>query len=95
MRITRDGPGQGEEYQITHPEAQVNGILKGSYYGTMSDTISVTCRGGSGPTRLRVLIEYKEEVSVVVGLTRLGARWQTQLRSHVFGMSLVAHVSTC
>lgn len=66
VRITRDGPGKGEEYNMTHPEAQVNGILKGSYYGTMSDTISVTCRGGSGPTKFRALIEYKEEVSAVV-----------------------------
>ncbi|CAK9786953.1 unnamed protein product [Cutaneotrichosporon oleaginosum] len=61
VRILRDGPGKGEEYQITHPDAQVNGILKGAYYGTMSDTISVTCRGGSATTRLRALIEYKEE----------------------------------
>ncbi|BEI91296.1 uncharacterized protein CcaverHIS019_0401160 [Cutaneotrichosporon cavernicola] len=61
VRILRDGPGKGEEYQITHPDAQVNGILKGSYYGTMSDVISVTCRGGSAKTRLRVLVEYKEE----------------------------------
>jgi hypothetical protein len=63
VRILRDGPGKGEEYQITHPEAQVNGILKGSYYGTMSDQISVTVRGGEGKTRLRVLIDYKDEVS--------------------------------
>lgn len=64
VRITRKGPGEGEEYQITHPDAQVNGILKGAYYGTMSDSISVTCRGGGGEgnlTRLRTLVEYKEE----------------------------------
>lgn len=62
IRIKRDGPGKGEEYQITHPAAQVNGILKGSYYGTMSDQISVTVRGGDASTRLRVLLDYKDEV---------------------------------
>jgi hypothetical protein len=62
VRITRDGPGKGEEYQITHPAAQVNGILKGSYYGTMSESISVTVRGtDDAKTRLRCLIEYKDE----------------------------------
>lgn len=43
----------------------MNGILKGSYYGTMSDVVSVTVRGGegegNGKPRLRTLIEYKEE----------------------------------
>lgn len=67
VRILRDGPGKGEEYQITHPEAQVSGILKGAYYGTMSDQISVTVRGGEGKTRLRVLLDYKDEVSLKCG----------------------------
>nr|XP_019046799.1 hypothetical protein I302_03402 [Kwoniella bestiolae CBS 10118]OCF25729.1 hypothetical protein I302_03402 [Kwoniella bestiolae CBS 10118] len=62
IRIARDGPGKGEEYQITHPSASVNGILKGSYYGTISDQISITCRGGEdGKTKLRALIDYKDE----------------------------------
>ncbi|ODO06215.1 hypothetical protein L198_01447 [Cryptococcus wingfieldii CBS 7118] len=62
VRVARDGPGKGEEYQISHPSAAVNGILKGSYYGTISDFIQVTCRGGdSGPTKLRTLLDYKEE----------------------------------
>lgn len=39
----------------------MNGILKGSYYGTMSDVVSVTVRGGQSGTKLRTLIEYKEE----------------------------------
>lgn len=39
----------------------MNGILKGSYYGTMSDIVSVTVRGGASKTKLRTLIEYKEE----------------------------------
>lgn len=63
VRISRDGPGKGEEYQITHPAAQVNGILKGSYYGTISDQISITCSGGDAGdgTKLRVLLDYKDE----------------------------------
>ncbi|KAI9636141.1 uncharacterized protein MKK02DRAFT_44845 [Dioszegia hungarica] len=62
VKIKREGPGQGEEYRITHPQACVNGILKGSYYGTISDQISVTCAGGSsGKTKLRALLDYKDE----------------------------------
>ncbi|WVQ98380.1 hypothetical protein IAU59_005503 [Kwoniella sp. CBS 9459] len=62
IRIAREGPGQGEEYQITHPSASVNGILKGSYYGTISDQIQVTCRGGEkSQTKYRALIDYKDE----------------------------------
>ncbi|KAL1407285.1 hypothetical protein Q8F55_006706 [Vanrija albida] len=66
IRILRDGPGKGEEYQITHPEAQVNGILKGAYYGTMSDQVAVTVRGGDGATKLRVLLDYKDEPRFLV-----------------------------
>lgn len=80
IRINRDGPGKGEarlvpvvearhlqsqEYQITHPQAQVNGILKGAFYGTISDQISITCRGGTdtkGKGKLRALLDYKDEV---------------------------------
>lgn len=53
-----------QEYCISHPQAQVNGILKGSYYGTISDQISITCKGGEGKdkTRLRTLLDYKDEV---------------------------------
>ncbi|CAD6575916.1 MAG: hypothetical protein TREMPRED_001538 [Tremellales sp. Tagirdzhanova-0007] len=62
VRIARPGPGHGEEYQITHPVAQVNGIIKGAYYGTISDQISITCRGGDGQTsKLRTLLDYKDE----------------------------------
>ncbi|GFZ51684.1 Oxysterol-binding protein-like protein 1 [Saitozyma sp. JCM 24511] len=61
VRINREGPGKGEEYQITHPSAQVNGIIKGAYYGTISDQISVTCRGGDGKVKLRTLLDYKDE----------------------------------
>lgn len=51
-----------QEYQIGLPSAAVNGILKGVYYGTISDQISVTCRGGEGKTKYRALLDYKEEV---------------------------------
>ncbi|WRT64457.1 uncharacterized protein IL334_001389 [Kwoniella shivajii] len=62
LKIAREGPGQGEEYQITHPSASVNGILKGSYYGTISDQIQINCRGGEkSKTKLRALIDYKDE----------------------------------
>ncbi|WWD21789.1 hypothetical protein CI109_106277 [Kwoniella shandongensis] len=62
LRIARDGPGKGEEYQITHPAAAVNGILKGSYYGTISDQIQITCREGEkSNTKYRALIDYKDE----------------------------------
>ncbi|OXG83936.1 hypothetical protein C348_02476 [Cryptococcus neoformans Gb118] len=62
VRIVRDGPGQNEEYQITHPAAAVNGILKGSYYGTISDVVQITCRGGAKTTtKLKALLDYKEE----------------------------------
>jgi hypothetical protein len=38
--------------------------LKGSYYGTISDQISITCSGGeSSTTKLRTILDYKDEVS--------------------------------
>ena len=44
--------------------AQVNGIVRGAYYGTISDQTSVTCRGGAeGKTKLRAILDYKDEVS--------------------------------
>lgn len=39
IRIT-SGPGQGEKYRITHPTACVNGILRGSFYATVTDSVS-------------------------------------------------------
>ncbi|KAJ9120108.1 hypothetical protein QFC22_003006 [Naganishia vaughanmartiniae] len=54
--------GSGEQYQVTHPIAQVNGILKGTFYGTIGDKITVTCRGGKpGKTKLKAIIEYRDE----------------------------------
>lgn len=38
VRIT-GGHGAGEMYQITHPTAQVNGILRGSFYATVADSV--------------------------------------------------------
>lgn len=59
------GPGEGERYHITHPIANVNGILRGSFYVTVSDTTIITCSGGKEGPMLRTVIEYKEEVSTI------------------------------
>ena len=59
------GPGAGEHYQITHPVAHVNGVLRGSFYATVHENTIVTCTGGPGVENgemLRAIIEYKEEV---------------------------------
>ncbi|THH30565.1 hypothetical protein EUX98_g3621 [Antrodiella citrinella] len=54
------GPGEGETYQITHPTAYVNGLLRGSFYITVADSTIITCTGPDGQN-LRTIIEYKEE----------------------------------
>lgn len=54
------GPGMGEKYHITHPVANVNGILRGSFYITVGDSTIVTCIGAKG-VAYRAVIEYKEE----------------------------------
>jgi hypothetical protein len=62
------GPGAGENYQITHPVANVNGVLRGSFYATVHESTIVTCSGGPGVGDgewLRAIIEYKEEVRCV------------------------------
>lgn len=58
----------GEEYQITHPSASINGLLRGSLWVAICDNLYVTCRGGKRDkpegddgTRLRAVIEYKDE----------------------------------
>ncbi|SJX63197.1 related to OSH6-member of an oxysterol-binding protein family [Sporisorium reilianum f. sp. reilianum] len=58
----------GEEYQITHPTASINGLLRGSPWVAICDNLYVTCRGGKrdkGPgddgSRLRAIVEYKDE----------------------------------
>lgn len=56
---------EGEEYQITHPTASINGLLRGSLWVAICDTLSVTCRGGKRDqddgTRLRAIVDYKDE----------------------------------
>jgi hypothetical protein len=61
------GHGAGERYQITHPVAHVNGVLRGSFYATVHESTIITCTGGSGVGDgefLRTIVEYKEEVRV-------------------------------
>ncbi|KAF4616483.1 hypothetical protein D9613_008697 [Agrocybe pediades] len=55
------GPGEGEKYHITHPVASVNGILRGSFYVTVSESTIITCEGGKPGHKFRTIIEYKEE----------------------------------
>lgn len=56
------GYGEGETYHITHPTANVNGILRGSFYVTIGETTIITCTGGKPGRKFRTIIEYKEEV---------------------------------
>lgn len=56
------GPGEGEEYHITHPIASVNGILRGNFYITVADSTVITVKGAKGGVNYRAVIEYKEEV---------------------------------
>jgi len=56
------GPGEGEEYHITHPVASVNGILRGNFYITVTDSTIVTSKGAKDGVNYRAIIEYKEEV---------------------------------
>ncbi|KAI5888805.1 uncharacterized protein SCHCODRAFT_02637779 [Schizophyllum commune H4-8] len=56
------GPGAGEEYRITHPSASVNGVLRGNFYATMTESTIITCDGAKpGLPKFRTIIEYKEE----------------------------------
>ncbi|KAG8826905.1 hypothetical protein FRC19_006778 [Serendipita sp. 401] len=59
LKITK-GHGAGETYWITHPTACVNGILRGSFYATITESTTITCTGPSGE-KLRAIIEYKDE----------------------------------
>ena len=61
VRIT-GGFGEGERYHITHPVASVNGILRGSFYVTVGDSMIISVGGGKPEQRYRTIIEYKEEV---------------------------------
>lgn len=58
------GHAEGETYQITHPTASVNGLLRGSFYVTVGESTIVTCSGGKpgkDGQMLQAVIEYKEE----------------------------------
>ncbi|KAI0318793.1 hypothetical protein OF83DRAFT_1114044 [Amylostereum chailletii] len=52
--------GAGERYNISHPAAHVNGLLRGNPWISMGESTIVTCEGGEGEC-LRAVIEYKEE----------------------------------
>ncbi|KAI0341339.1 hypothetical protein BDW22DRAFT_1396871 [Trametopsis cervina] len=58
------GHAEGETYQITHPTVSVNGILRGNFYLTVSDSTIITCSGTKSTKddeQLRTIIEFKEE----------------------------------
>ncbi|CCF52550.1 hypothetical protein NDA11_001186 [Ustilago hordei] len=70
LRLTENAKcgAAGEEYQITHPTASINGLLRGSLWVAICDNLYVTCRGGKRDkgegddgTRLRAIVEYKDE----------------------------------
>jgi hypothetical protein len=60
------GAGEGEQYRVTHPIAGVNGILRGSFYATVSGSTIITCTGGKHGhgEKYRAILEYKEEVNL-------------------------------
>ncbi|KAK7047893.1 hypothetical protein VNI00_006221 [Paramarasmius palmivorus] len=60
VKIT-GGHGSGEQYRITHPTASVNGLLRGSFYVTVSESMIITCTSGRGGKHFRTVLEYKEE----------------------------------
>lgn len=46
-----------EEYKLTHPEAYLNGLYRGSLYVSVSDTCFITCP----KTGLKAILTYPEE----------------------------------
>lgn len=46
-----------EEYQLTHPAAQLSGMLRGSLYITVADTCFITCP----KSRIKVILHYLDE----------------------------------
>jgi oxysterol-binding protein-related protein 9/10/11 len=46
-----------EEYQLTHPAANLSGLLKGSLYISVADTCTIYCR----KTKIKVILTYAEE----------------------------------
>jgi hypothetical protein len=65
VRLT-GGHGGGEQYHITHPVASVNGVLRGNMYVTVSDSTIIACTGGKDGENLRAVIEYKDEVRLLL-----------------------------
>ena len=63
------GPGEGEQYQLTHPSAHVNGVLRGNFYATMTDSTYITCTGSKSGQHLRAIIDYKDEVRFLYTLS--------------------------
>lgn len=61
IKLSDPSPGAGEEYNITHPIAQVNGIIRGQYYGTISDKVIISCRSPQAGLRMKAITEYKDE----------------------------------
>jgi len=55
------GHGAGEQYHISHPGAHVNGVLRGNFYATLTDSAFITCSGSKSGQNLRAIIEYKDE----------------------------------
>jgi oxysterol-binding protein-related protein 9/10/11 len=56
--------GAGECYHATHPQAVVNGMLRGNLWLSMCESTIITCSGGAGlqdGSRLRTIIDYKDE----------------------------------
>jgi len=47
----------GEEYQLTHPAANLSGLLKGSLYISVSDTCYITCP----QSKIKTILTYAEE----------------------------------
>ncbi|KDQ59990.1 hypothetical protein JAAARDRAFT_32354 [Jaapia argillacea MUCL 33604] len=60
IRLT-GGAGEGEVYQVTHPVASVNGLLRGNFYVTIGESTIITCTGKGKGERFRAILEYKEE----------------------------------
>ncbi|KAJ5594536.1 Oxysterol-binding protein [Penicillium hispanicum] len=48
---------ENEEYQLTHPDAHLGGLLRGALSITVSDTCYITCR----KTRMKAILQYMEE----------------------------------
>lgn len=71
LNLTEQSAAPGEEYQITHPTASLNGLLRGSLWVAICDTLYISQRGSengstsssssSSPPRLRSIVEYKDE----------------------------------